>query len=204
MEGDEALFCGRDLEIRDGLKAVEDLRATVTQRALVIQAPSGAGKSSFLRAGLWRRLRGHTAFTPLAIIRSQKGAVRNEEWGLATGLFDTLQRTPDLGKQVGLSRDDIETRAASDLSGLLARFADADAAEQGRRTLLIGVDQAEEMTALAPEDDAELDGLLRALLAMPQDLDLRLVLTARDDSVDATPHDARIADSIPFSPTSFR
>jgi len=43
MEGDEALFCGRDLEIRDGLKALEELRETITQRALVIQAPSGAG-----------------------------------------------------------------------------------------------------------------------------------------------------------------
>ena len=30
MEGDEALFCGRDLEIRDGLKALEELRETIT------------------------------------------------------------------------------------------------------------------------------------------------------------------------------
>ena len=51
MEGDEALFRGRDIEIRDGLRALEVLRQTVTQRALVMQAPSGAGKSLSLRAG---------------------------------------------------------------------------------------------------------------------------------------------------------
>lgn len=51
MEGDEALFRRRDIELRDGLRALEVLRETVTQRALVIQAPLGAGKSSFLRAG---------------------------------------------------------------------------------------------------------------------------------------------------------
>ena len=50
MEGDEALFRRRDIELRDGLRALEVLRETVTQRALVIQAPLGAGKSSFLRA----------------------------------------------------------------------------------------------------------------------------------------------------------
>jgi len=46
-EGDEAIFRGRDLEIRDAIQELTDLRATVTQRAWLIQAPSGAGKSSF-------------------------------------------------------------------------------------------------------------------------------------------------------------
>ena len=96
MEGDEALFFGRDIEIRDGLHELEKMRASVTQRALIIHAPSGAGKSSFLRAGLWRRLRRHAAFTPLAIIRAAKGALRNEEWGLIAGLFDTLEKSKRL------------------------------------------------------------------------------------------------------------
>ena len=51
QEGDEALFCGRDVEIRDGLRELETFKESVTDRALIIQAPSGAGKSSFLRAG---------------------------------------------------------------------------------------------------------------------------------------------------------
>jgi hypothetical protein len=64
MEGDEAQMFGRNIEIRDGLKALEGLRESVSQRALVIQAPAGAGKSSLLRAGRWRRLRRHPGFTP--------------------------------------------------------------------------------------------------------------------------------------------
>src|SRR5260370_142827 len=43
-EGDAALFFGRRIEIRDGLKALEELRESVSQRAFLIQAPSGAGK----------------------------------------------------------------------------------------------------------------------------------------------------------------
>jgi hypothetical protein len=180
MEGDEALSFGRDIEIRDGLKALEVLRESVSQRALVMQAPSGAGKSSLLRAGLWGRLRNHAGFTPLGIVRAAKGVVRNEEWGLATALNDPRANC------LNLSRDEIEVRVRDDLPGLLAEIADKDRGEGGRRTLLLGIDQAEEMTALSPAEDSELDDLLACLLKLPEDLDLRLVLTARDDSVDAT------------------
>jgi hypothetical protein len=79
------------------------LRETVTQRALVIQAPPGAGKSSFLRAGLWPRLRNHPGFTPLGIVRAAKGVVNNPDWGLVTGLCDTLTRVPDGGRRLALS-----------------------------------------------------------------------------------------------------
>src|SRR5262249_26474607 len=139
MEGDEALLFGRDIEIRDGLKACEVLRDTVSQRALVFQVPSGAGKSSFLRAGLWKRLGNHAAFTPLGIVRVAKGVTRNQEWGLITSLADKA------ANYLGLSRDEIEQRVAEDLVSLLTDIADKDSANTGRRTLLIGFDQAEEM-----------------------------------------------------------
>jgi len=186
MEGDEAIFCGRDLEIRDGVKTLEELRPKFTKRALIIQAPSGGGKSSFLRAGLWSRLRRNPGFTPLCIIRAAKGAVRHEQWGLITGLYDAIAKSPTLTQNLALSRADLANRAMNDLPSLLAAFADADAGAEGRRTLLIGLDQAEEIAALSEEDDAELDRLLEAVLNLPDDLDLRLVLTARDDSVDMT------------------
>lgn len=186
-EGDEAIFCGRNLDIRDGIKALEELRASVTRRALLIHAPSGAGKSSFLRAGLWKRLRRHAAFTPLAIVRVDKGAIRNETWGFVTGLFHTLDRADRLKKVMSLSRGQLEDRIVGDLAGLLVEIAEADKSEAGRRTLLIGVDQAEEMTAqLAAEDEAELDRLLALVTHPPEGLDIRLVLTVRDDSTDAT------------------
>jgi len=77
VEGMKPFSVAGDLEIRDGIKALDELRGTITGRVLLIQAPSGAGKSSFLRAGLWRRLRRHPGFTPLAIVRTQGGAVRH-------------------------------------------------------------------------------------------------------------------------------
>src|SRR5262249_25043977 len=102
MEGEEALLFGRDIEIRDGLRALEMLRDSVSKRALVIQAPSGAGKSSLLRAGLWPRLCNHAGFTPLGIVRAPKGVVHNPEWGLVTAL------TAPRANHLKLARDEIE------------------------------------------------------------------------------------------------
>ena len=192
QEGDEALFCGRDLEIRDGLDALAEFRTRVTERVFIIQAPSGAGKSSFLRAGLWTRLRRHAAFTPLAIVRTPRGVLANATWGLASGLAQQAANA------LNLAPYDIAARVADDLPGLLADIADADDPDGGRRTLLLGIDQAEEITGLNAEDAAELDRLLGvirvadALAGGTKDgdttqkrLDIRLVLTARDDSLDA-------------------
>jgi hypothetical protein len=179
-EGDEALFWGRRIEIRDALADLERLRESIINRGFLIQAPSGAGKSSLLRAGLWPRLRPHAGFTPLGIVRAAKGIVHNEEWGLITALHD--RRT----NRLKLSRTEIKDCVHDDLAGLLAKIADEDRAESGRRILLLGIDQAEEITALSPDEASEFDNLLDRLLALPKDIDLRLVLTARDDSVDAT------------------
>jgi len=111
--------------------------------------------------------------------------------------LQSLERTLEL-KDLHLTRHQIE-RALAEPDGfrvLLARFADATAIEGIRRTMLVGIDQAEEITALTPADAPELDGLLRALLALhtlepakpgePKPLDVRFVLTVRDDSIDAT------------------
>jgi hypothetical protein len=179
-EGDAALFFGRDIEIRDALRALEEMRESVLQRAFLIHAPSGAGKSSLLRAGLWPRLRTRAGFTLLGIVRAARGLVLNEEWGLVTALNDAH------AKRLNLSRDEIETCIRDDLAGLLAKIADTDRGESGRRTMLLGIDQAEEITALSPAEASELDEVLGRLLRLPNDIDLRFVLTARDDSVDDT------------------
>src|SRR5262249_29900821 len=148
QEGDEALFFGRDREIRDCIRMLEQIRQSVSDRALVIQAPSGAGKSSLLRAGLWRRLRRHAAFSPLAIVRVRQAVLSHEAWGLAAGLAK-----PE-ANLLNLPLETLEERVSRDLPQLLAEFVDADASRTGgRRTMLLGIDQAEEIAALsAPQE----------------------------------------------------
>ena len=53
---DAAVFFGRDGEIERGLDMLQRMRNPGSASMLVIQAPSGAGKSAFLRAGLLPRL----------------------------------------------------------------------------------------------------------------------------------------------------
>ena len=66
---DAALFFGRAGDIARGLAEIRKLRRLPTGQVLVIQAASGAGKSSFLKAGLWPRLARDPDFVPLAILR---------------------------------------------------------------------------------------------------------------------------------------
>lgn len=53
-----ATFFGRDAHITRGLDELRRLRDGAPQRLLVTLGASGAGKSSFLRAGLIARLKG--------------------------------------------------------------------------------------------------------------------------------------------------
>src|SRR6516165_8600076 len=56
-EDDAGIFFGREADIMAGITKLRLLRKRRTSRLLIIQAASGAGKSSFLRAGLWPRLK---------------------------------------------------------------------------------------------------------------------------------------------------
>jgi hypothetical protein len=180
QEGDEALFFGRDREVRDCIRVLEQVRSSAADRAFVIHSPSGAGKSSLLRAGLWRRLRRHAAFSPLSIVRMRDGVLTNEEWGLAAGLAKPKANL------LNLPLGALEERVVHDLPRLLSDFADADTSRAGaRRTLLLGIDQAEEMFALAtPREIDEQRCLFAALGEASKGLHVRLVLTVRDDSTD--------------------
>jgi hypothetical protein len=67
---DAGIFFGRDAPIIEALDQLRGLRDAPPPRCLVIIGASGAGKSSFLRAGLWPRLaRDDQTFLPLPIIR---------------------------------------------------------------------------------------------------------------------------------------
>src|SRR5262245_30429156 len=73
---DAAVFFGREASIIRGLDELRWLREQGVKRFFVILGASGAGKSSFLRAGLWPRLmRDDRHFVPLPVIRPESAAI---------------------------------------------------------------------------------------------------------------------------------
>ena len=87
---DAGIFFGRDAAIVDALDELRGLRETTPPRLLVILGASGAGKSSFLRAGLFPRLkRDDRNFLPLPVIRPERAAI-NGESGLLSALEDAF------------------------------------------------------------------------------------------------------------------
>jgi WD40 repeat protein len=195
-EDDAGIFFGRDADILHGLDEFRLLRRNRSSRILAIQASSGAGKSSFLRAGLWPRLCRDPDFAPLAIVRPAQGILTGPD-GLARKLAPRLSR-PDARVNPG----DIVTRLmASDAARTVAEFARimtaaaADAHEQRRLVnpnapppaLVIAIDQAEEL--LAPDDTEESQRFLALLAGLmrepPPGVEPFALLTVRADSAAA-------------------
>ena len=131
-------------------------------RALVIQAASGAGKSSYMRAGLWARLDRDPDFAALTVLRPANGILKGPH-GLGRKLAERLSspghptNPGDIHAQLVMPD---ENQAASDFNKLMAMVA-AQACEQ-RRTgdknaaapaLLLAIDQAEEL--FGADDEAE-------------------------------------------------
>lgn len=79
LEADDAgIFFGRDAPVISALDHLRGLREAAPPRLLVILGASGAGKSSFLRAGLAPRLaRDDRNFLALPIIRPERAALKS-------------------------------------------------------------------------------------------------------------------------------
>ena len=76
---DAAVFFGRDAWIVRGLDQIRGLVEGGIERLLVILGASGAGKSSFLRAGLFPRVaRDDRNFLPLPVIRPGRAAINGD------------------------------------------------------------------------------------------------------------------------------
>ena len=88
---DAAIFFGREAEITAGLGALRTMREGSEKRMLVILGASGAGKSSFMRAGLWPRLRrDEWNFLTLPIVRPARAVISGPS-GLAASLETTFR-----------------------------------------------------------------------------------------------------------------
>ena len=119
LEADDAgIFFGRDAPIVEALDTLRGLRDGAPPRLLVILGASGAGKSSFLRAGLFPRLaRDDQTFLPLPIIRPERAAITGE-----TGLLRALEGAFEVAR-ITMPRADLRAAiqgGAAKLKPLLA------------------------------------------------------------------------------------
>ena len=156
------LFFGRAGDIARGLAELRRLRRLGTGQVMVIQAASGAGKSSFLKAGLWPRLERDPDFLPLAILRSATGILTGEN-GLgrqlaaffathrhnrtATDIHEIVRRPPAAAAEglVALLNE------ATEIGHAIQRVARPDAPVP---TPIVAVDQAEELFAGADSEES--------------------------------------------------
>ena len=151
-EADAAVFFGRDAQILRGLDELRGMRASGVESLFVILGPSGTGKSSFLRAGLLPRLRrDDRQFLPMDIVRPER-AVLSGEHGLAHAIHrlrsDLGLPQPMLGEIKNACHPDQVERLRDWLAEARqvarARLLDV-AADQPAPTLVLPVDQAEEL-----------------------------------------------------------
>src|SRR5262249_39648547 len=167
-EQDVAVFFGRDAQIVRGLDEIRRLVRTGVSRMLVILGASGSGKSSFLRAGLWPRLkRDDRAWLPLPIIRPER-AVISGTYGLAGALHQIISEARFAGgfRQRGLprSRADIEDFIEKTEGGLVTLFEalrdigqvpGLSGEDTSKPTIVLALDQGEELFNEEGRDEAE-------------------------------------------------
>ncbi|MGD0026200.1 MAG: ATP-binding protein [Xanthobacteraceae bacterium] len=157
---DAGIFFGRDAPIAETLDTLRGLRDGAPPRLLVILGASGAGKSSFLRAGLFPRLaRGDQTFLPLPIIRPERAAISGE-----TGLLRALEGAFEVAR-IRVPRADLRAAiqgGAATLKPLLQTLADKGApialdtgAKPKPSTLIVSIDQGEELFLAEGLDEAQ-------------------------------------------------
>ena len=186
---DAGIFFGRDGQIIGALDKIRALREAAPPRLMAIIGASGAGKSSFLRAGLIPRLkRDDHNYLVLPVIRPEGGALKSLTASLGQMALEL---------KLGLARHDIGKvvlQAAEGnpegLNALLTRMAEAarppitDGEAAPAPAIVLPIDQGEELfhSSGRAEGPAFLS-LLAQLLRLDRPRIVALV-TIRSDSYD--------------------
>jgi hypothetical protein len=162
---DAAIFFGRDGAVVRGLDALRTMQDRGVDQSFVILGASGAGKSSFLRAGLLPRIRRDDArFISLPVIRPERAVLSG-----ATGLAAALERAFK-DREAGRSRAAIgqALQQQGGLDDLLAQLNVRQPDVYGDRPtpmVVIPIDQGEELFAAeaGPEASRFLEMLAQVL-----------------------------------------
>ena len=207
-EKDAAIFFGRDAQIVRGLDKIRGLVRTGVDRMLVILGASGSGKSSFLRAGLWPRLkRDDRTWLPLPIIRPER-AVLSGQFGLAQALQSVMSspafadqiRKRDLPRSRGTIQEFIETKehGLAELFDALRSIAHVPVVSTEMvppPTVVLAVDQGEELFNEEGKDEAKrfIAMLTHALKAGPGVLALVAMRTDAFPQLQTDPNVAQLS-----------
>ena len=181
-ELDAGVFFGRDAQIVHGMDKLRAMRTGGVDSLFVVLGPSGSGKSSFLRAGLLPRLRREDRhFVLLDIMRPERQALTGDT-GLAHAIYAGRRRLgleqPALGAIEDACNGDpamVRNLLASCRSAAAKRLPDANS-EAAPPTLLLPLDQAEELFSADAGTEAAAFLKLIAELAKPDDDGQRLGL----------------------------
>jgi WD40 repeat protein len=184
---DAGIFFGREAPTIEALDRVRGMREGAGPRFLVVLGASGAGKSSFLRAGLLPRLaRDDRNYLVLPVIRPERAAI-NGEAGLLQSVHSAFG-TRGLSISRAEIRDAIMAGPANFrelLKALIAGVRTAPAADDVNTrapTVVLAIDQGEELFLTeGASESAALLSLLRDLLDADAPAVL-MVFTIRSDS----------------------
>jgi formylglycine-generating enzyme required for sulfatase activity len=193
-DADAALFYGRSREIAETLEALRKMRAAAERQPFVIFGASGAGKSSLLKAGIIPRLRREApAWLPLRAFRPGADPLLNfaealgrtfadygkvEAYGIVRDrLFDAWSKAERDGNELAPAGC-AAVRAALEAEGRALRDA---AGRDDAASILISIDQAEEMARANRDSGDALADYLRAALA-PEAGRWQLAFAIRTDS----------------------
>jgi len=183
-EIDAGVFFGRDAAILHGLEELRGMRKSGLKSLFVVLGPSGSGKSSFLRAGLLPRLRKEDRlFKPLGILRPASEPLTGHT-GLAAAIHTARNglslRTPSLG----------DVRAACKAGGMqlfalvdeLREVAAERLVERGQEglapTLVLPLDQTEELFSADARETPEFVAALSQLLEHMNSVDIGLIVAS--------------------------
>jgi TIR domain len=185
-ENDAGVFFGRESRLADALGIIDGLRRRDGPRVFTIIAPSGVGKSSFLRAGLWPRLSRQSGVAPLVVLRPGAGIISGREGGLIHSLADWFRRA---GRSVAPGDVRAQFGGRSTQEGLALVLTEAMHAAGEGRTLILAIDQAEELfddtdAIKATEAKEFLDALLALLAIPPAGVEFLVILVIRADGYD--------------------
>ena len=140
-EKDAAVFFGRDPQITEGLDTLRQMRDGGLPPILTITAASGAGKSSFLKAGLLSRLaRDEENFLVLPTLRPGRDALHGETGLLAALSMDAL---PDSEVDLKPFLDSLQAPVVERLTEINA--AAGKTYDRSPPALVLPIDQAEEL-----------------------------------------------------------